>query len=1050
MIIPRYYEDLHMLHENTMPERAYYIPASRAMETLVHHREDSDRFQLLNGDWHFRYYDSIYDLTDHFYEEMFDDSDFDTIPVPSVWQNHGYDSHQYTNVNYPFPFDPPYVPQDNPCGAYRTCFSYEINETAPNAYLNFEGVDSCFYVWLNGHYVGYSQVSHSTSEFDVTAYMKNGLNQLAVLVLKWCDGSYLEDQDKFRTSGIFRDVYLLTRPAAGVYDYFITTELPSEQTDGDAVVSIRLTYFGGGAPTRAAIRDRDGCLVAETSVTSYDLLEQCTEPRAEHVEVSVRLPIAHPHLWNPERPYLYTLLIETEAETIIDHIGLREITVNDNVVSVNGGAVTFRGVNRHDSDPVTGPAVTLEQMRTDLFLMKQHNFNAIRTSHYPNSPVFYQLCDEYGFFVIDEADIEAHGACALFFEEDAWDNRCRRWSGPIADNPAFTEAILDRVKRCVQRDKNRPCVVIWSMGNESAFGPAFEQALKWTKQFDPSRLTHYESALYRNEERSCDFSHLDLYSRMYPSLEEIRDYLENEPDKPMILCEYCHSMGNGPGDFEDYEQLFQEFDGICGGFVWEWCDHAIYKGKNKDGADIYFYGGDHGEQVHDGNFCMDGLVDPDRTPHTGLLEYKNVHRPVRAVRYMADRGILELENMLDFTNVRERITITYEICRDGEVEKTGTAECPSIAPHETGSLPIEAAASVPGSTYLKLYYHQKEETACIPAGFLLGFDELPLFGEDNRNQTGLNILKHTAAAGLAPVSLSEDAVSLTLKGGRFLYVFDKRTGLPCRMTADGADLLTQPMQFNIWRAPTDNDKAVSAEWIRAHYDRASARAYVMTSETDGRTVKIRCHSSLCSPSTQKIMDMDTVWTVQADGTIDISVSVKRDPEFPELPRFGLRLFLPRELEQVTYYGIGPCESYIDKHQAGSHGLYRSPITDLHEDYIRPQENGSHFDCSFVALESGTHGLTAASRRTFCFNASVYTQEELAAKKHNFELEPSGNSVLCLDYAQNGIGSNSCGPRLIEKYRFDETDFCFDLRLIPFAKESAVAGHDYFLTNFRPS
>lgn len=1044
MIIPRYYEDLHMLHENTMPLRAYYIPASGQMNTLVHHREESDRFQLLNGDWQFRYYDSIYSLSESFFEETFDDSGFGTIPVPGVWQNHGYDSHQYTNVNYPFSFDPPYVPQDNPCGAYRVSFSYEPDEFAPDTYLNFEGVDSCFYVWLNGSYVGYSQVSHSTSEFDVTPYLKQGTNLLAVLVLKWCDGSYLEDQDKFRMSGIFRDVYLLRRPRNAVYDYFIQTELPGGSA-GEALVSIKLNYFHDVIPTRIRLLDQDGICVAKANIppaasspagmpgssAGTSAPASAGKPKTEY-DASISLHIEHPQLWNPEEPYLYTLVIETKDETITDRVGLRQVTVSNNVVMVNGTAVKFKGVNRHDSDPVTGFTVSLSQMKNDLFMMKQHNFNAIRTSHYPNAPVFYQLCDEYGFFVIDEADIEAHGACALYFEDDDWDNRCKKWSGPIADNPEFTDAILDRVKRCVHRDKNRPCVVTWSMGNESAFGPAFEQALHWTKTFDAGRLTHYESALYRDEHRTCDFSNLDLYSRMYPSLDEIRDYLEHDPDKPMILCEYCHSMGNGPGDFEDYYELFHEYDGICGGFVWEWCDHAIYKGKTEDGKDVYAYGGDHGETVHDENFCMDGLVYPDRTPHTGLLEYKNVHRPARAVAYEQDSGKLTLENTMNFTNLKDCIAITYELCCDGMVKETGMLITPSIAPRQTGTLQVSPLVPEQGKLYLKLYYHQKLKTACIPNGFVLGFDEIPLTGGDDRNQTAVDLLRHEADDA-TPVIQSGDDTTLTLKGSDFRYVFDRRTGLLQTMNVSGMEFLMRPVQYNVWRAPTDNDKSINKEWVRAHYDQASGRAYTVTCEVRGSKATVHCTSSLSAPSTQRMMDIDAVWTIDADGTADVSVSVKRNPEFPELPRFGLRFFLPRELDTVTYYGIGPYESYADKHHAGSHGLYSGSITSMHEDYLRPQENGSHCDCSFIRIESGTHGLAAAGNDTFCFNASVYTQEELAAKKHNYELEPCGDSVLCLDYAQNGIGSNSCGPGLIDKYRFDEEQFTFRIRLIPYRK-----------------
>ena len=445
MIIPRYYEDLHILHENTMPDRAYYIPASKAMDSLVHNRDTSDRFQLLNGDWSFQYFNSIYDLKEKFFEEGFNTSSFDVIPVPSVWQNHGYDTHQYTNVKYPFPFDPPYVPQDNPCGAYSTEFDFKTDQAAPNTYLNFEGVDSCFYVWLNGAYVGYSQVSHSTSEFDVTKHLKNGKNKLAVLVLKWCDGSYLEDQDKFRMSGIFRDVYLLKRPENSVFDYFVTTKTPSQDTRQKAQVTIHLRYFQDIIPTELTVYDMDGKQVASAAIPAEQAFENNFNIK-DGYQAASRLEIEDTKLWNPESPYLYTLVIKTANETITDRIGIREIYILDKVLYVNGTAIKFSGVNRHDSDPVTGFTISIDQMIKDLSMMKQHNFNAIRPSHYPNSPVFYQLCDEYGFYVIDEADMEAHGPSELFYEDDSWDNKSKKWNESIADNPAFTDAILDRVR----------------------------------------------------------------------------------------------------------------------------------------------------------------------------------------------------------------------------------------------------------------------------------------------------------------------------------------------------------------------------------------------------------------------------------------------------------------------------------------------------------------------------------------------------------------------------------------------------------------------------
>ena len=504
MIVPRYYEDLEMLHDNAMPTRAYYIPASIRKDDLVENRESSDRFQLLNGEWNFKYYKSIYDVKDAFYLNGYDTSEFDKATVPGVWQMAGYDMHQYTNIRYPFPFDPPYVPQDIPCGAYVHTFTYHREEKATSAFLNFEGVDSCFYVWINGRYVGYSQVSHMTSEFDVTSLLEDGTNTLAVLVLKWCDGSYLEDQDKFRMSGIFRDVYLLKRPQKSIWDYRITTKVEQDK----AIVKLNLAY-SEPIETAIDIEDQSGALVAHGEIEQDGSLE---------------FTVSNPVLWNTESPYLYTVILSTPDEVIVDHIGFRTIEIKDAVLYFNGVKIKFRGVNRHDSDPETGCVIGVEQIKKDLTLMKQHNFNAIRSSHYPNAPYFYQMCDKYGFMVIDEADIEAHGPFMLYRKEDTDRNRFYRWNEKIADNPEWEYAIVDRVQRMVQRDKNRTCIVMWSMGNESAYGCNFEKALEWTKSFDPDRITQYESARYRNYDKTYDYKYLDLYSRMYPVLTEIDEY----------------------------------------------------------------------------------------------------------------------------------------------------------------------------------------------------------------------------------------------------------------------------------------------------------------------------------------------------------------------------------------------------------------------------------------------------------------------------------------------------------------------------------------------
>ena len=1011
MIVPRYYENLSVLHENTMPARAYYIPASKRMDNLVEHREESDRMQLLNGTWKFQYFNSIYDIQDSFFEKNHDTENFDEIQVPSVWQMAGYDTHQYTNIRYPFPFDPPYVPQDIPCGAYVHNFEYSRDEKASKAFLNFEGVDSCFYVWINGSYIGYSQVSHMTSEFDVTDVLQDGTNTVAVLVMKWCDGSYLEDQDKFRMSGIFRDVYILKRPKQAISDYHIKTRIE----DMLAKVEIEMKFYSP-LNVKISIEDRNGAVVALGSIAE---------------EGTAVLDIASPELWNTENPYLYKLILETENEVIVDHIALRKIEIKDQVIYLNGQKIKFRGVNRHDSDPVTGFTINPEQITTDLTLMKQHNFNAIRSSHYPNAPFFYEMCDKYGFMVIDEADIEAHGPFMIYRKEDTDYNRFKRWNEKIADDPVWEEAIVDRVKLMVERDKNRFCIVMWSMGNESAYGCNFEKALEWTKNFDPDRITQYESARYRNYDETYDYSNLDVYSRMYPAFSEIQEYLDKDGSKPFLLVEYCHSMGNGPGDFEDYFQMIQDNDKMCGGFVWEWCDHAIAHGTAENGKTIYAYGGDHGEEIHDGNFCMDGLVYPDRTVHTGLLEYKNVYRPARVVSYNKESGELVLHNYMDFDDLKAYVKISYELTQDGLVISKGILPEFSVAPHGEGKTNLKINVPENGKCYLKLIYHLKKELPLLDEDHILGFDEIEVSKEDTKFKLAEKWIPKTVVD--SELQVNENDTQIHIKGREFAYTIDKRTALFTEMKFAGREYLNHPMELNIWRAPTDNDMYIKSEWKKAHYDKAYTRAYTTEVVQGKHGVKITSHASVVAETVQKILDVTITWKIEAAGKIDADIVVTKDDEFPDLPRFGVRMFLDKKLSAVRYFGMGPQESYCDKHQAASHGLYRADVGDLHEDYIRPQENGSHYDCEYVELNNSRYGIVASAEKAFSFNASYYTQEELEKKTHNYELIESDSVVFCVDYALNGIASNSCGPVVLEQDRFDDVLFRFQFTLIPYVK-----------------
>ena len=1011
MVVPRFYEDLNVMHHKTMPARTYYIPASVRMNDLVEHRERSDRFQLLNGEWKFQYYNSIYDVTESFYEKGYDVSGFDQVTVPGVWQMDGYDTHQYTNIRYPFPFDPPYVPQDIPCGAYVHNFEYHREKKASKAFLNFEGVDSCFYVWVNGAYAGYSQVPHATSEFDVTDLLNEGENTLAVLVLKWCDGSYLEDQDKFRMSGIFRDVYLLKRPEKTIRDYHITTDV-----EKDSVVVKLDMHFAEPVETKVTIEDKYGAVVARGETAENGVLE---------------LTVLNPVLWNAENPYLYQVILTMPDEVIVDRIGFRTIEIKDKVVYFNGEKIKFRGVNRHDSDPETGFVINVRQIKKDLMLMKQHNFNAIRSSHYPNAPYFYQMCDEYGFMVIDEADIEAHGPFMLYRKEDTDQNRFHHWNEKIADDPAWEKAIVDRVQLMVQRDKNRSCIVMWSMGNESAYGCNFEKALAWTKKFDPDRITQYESARYRNYDITYNYDDLDLYSRMYPSLQEIEDYLKNDGSKPFLLVEYCHSMGNGPGDFEDYFQMIHKDDRMCGGFVWEWCDHAIAHGTAENGKTRYYYGGDHGETIHDGNFCMDGLVYPDRTPHTGLLEYKNVYRPVRVVSYDWKNGQIVLHNYMDFDDLKDYVDIFYEMTQDGLTVEKGKLANVVAAPHSDAMVELKLQVPSTGKVYLKLIYRLKKEMPLLEQGYELGFDEMKLANEDDRNRQAVKWLEQEKPG--ETIDVKENDKQIVLRAKDFTYVLDKRTGLFEDMQFAGRSYINHPMELNIWRAPTDNDMYIKKEWKKAHYDAAYTRAYRIEVLQNKHGVLIMEHVAVVADTVQKILDVEMTWKINEDGKIEAVIEAVKDKEFPDLPRFGIRMFLNKKMDEITYFGMGPQESYRDKHQASWHGLFRSKVAQMHEDYIRPQENGSHYDCDYVELTNGQCGIAAVSKNPFSFNASVYTQEELERATHNYELKESDSTVFCMDYAMNGIGSNSCGPDVLNNYRFAEEAFQFQFEFIPFVK-----------------
>lgn len=1005
-----YHENPLELHVGTLENRSYYIPYGETTGAMTGKRELSDRFTLLSGVWDFAFFDRIQSVP-----ETIDYAA--SIPVPSVWQQHGYDRHQYTNVRYPFPYDPPYVPQNNPCGVYRRAFTMHPQEGMVY-HLNFEGVDSCFYVHVNGQFVGFSQVSHSTSEFDITPFVRKGDNTLTVYVLKWCFGSYMEDQDKLRMSGIFRDVYILTRPANHLRDFFVHTQLLD--ADGAAEISIDLCKQDANLPITLSLFSPSDELLGTQTVTG-----QCAT-----------FTVDGALLWTAETPTLYTLLIQAGGEHIAQRVGIRTIRIESGVVLLNEKPIKFRGVNRHDSDPVTGYAISMAQMLHDMRLMKAHNVNAIRTSHYPNAPWVAELCDQYGFYLLSESDVECHGVVSLYQadrqtvrDQEAIDRHSETYSR-IARDPMFEPAILDRVQRNVIRDKNSASVLIWSLGNESGYGPCLEKAGRWVKAYDPSRLTHYEGAVHLPPSLACDTSMLDLHSEMYSPLQRINDYFESQVDtRPFILCEYIHAMGNGPGDVWDYQQLIDKYPGFCGGFVWEFCDHAVYMGKTAKGKDKYFYGGDFGEYPHDGNFCMDGLVYPSRKPHTGFLEFKQVIRPIRAELLTDGTPRILFSNWLDFTTIDDAIQVAFTLTCGAQVIQEGTIDLPRIAPHGSAEVPLPCAVPDHGTYLLLLVYKQKYDQLLTCAGHELGRDQLVL--REGVVPPPIEAKNHSKN----PPHICETSTHVILLGDHFTYTWNKITGLFDTMVYRQQSLLVHPMDYNIWRAPTDNDRNVRRQWEEAGYDCAKPRVYTVNArQADGMAV-IEAVLSLGAVYRQRIIDIDVAFTIDGDGKVAMRLHGKRNTEMPFLPRFGIRLFMPKVMQKAAYFGYGPYESYVDKRQASWLGLFHTTAAQNHEDYIKPQENGSHYGCSYVQITDGAASLYAYAGTPFSFNISPYTQEELAQKAHNYELEPADCTVLCLDYKLSGIGSNSCGPVLQPIYRFDEEDFTYTLTLAPDCAQS---------------
>jgi beta-galactosidase len=998
--IEKYWEDLNVLHVNRELPRAYFIPYQDAEIAFAKKRGKSSFYQTLNGSWKFQYQSSVKNVEDGFYKLSADVQDWDDLIVPSCWQTNGYDQLHYTNVNYPIPCDPPFVPNDNPAGLYVRDFNVSDKWEAKEKFIIFEGVNACFYLWINGEFVGYSQGSRVPAEFNLSPYTKPGKNRIAVMVLKWCDGTYLEDQDLWRFTGIFRDVYLLAREEAHIRDVFIQQELSEGFQQGILHCEIDVTRQ---TEVRTELKDKLGNRISE-GISTID------------GRGLIKLEVNNPKLWNAESPDLYELYLYCGEEVLLFSVGFRKIEIIEGVFKINGKAIKVKGVNRHDSHPELGQTIPIQHMIEDLTIMKRHNVNTVRTSHYPNDPRFLELCNEMGFYVVDEADLECHGV------HNAGDFHM------LSKNPDWEQAFVDRAIRMVERDKNHPSIVIWSLGNESGYDANHQAMAIWTKKRDASRPVHYEGAasVYNgNPDVEC----LDMESRMYASVEFIEQYAQDKnTSKPLFLCEYSHAMGNGPGDLKDYWDVIYKYPKLMGGCVWEWCDHGI-RTQTEDGKTFFAYGGDFGEKPHDGNFCIDGLVAPDRKPHTGLLELKQIIAPIHFDAVDLLKGSIKVINLYDFIDL-SHVKLTWKLEKDGNLVEQGELTNINISPQASQIfvLPYRIPKSTVSPYFLTISSYMKEDVEWAEQGHEISFAqfELPI----EKVEVGSNV----EIANEIEI-FSNDHIA-EINGFNFQHVFDLYEGSFVKISKHGVNQITSMPRFNIWRAPIDNDRNIKQKWIEQGYDRAVMHVYESKIINQTATsMEISVNFSLGGYIKRPILHGEAKWTVDGTGQITLKVKVKVTEELPFLPRFGLQLTMPKGTEEVEYFGFGPHESYVDKCQSVKKGKYIMKVDELAEHYIMPQENGSRFDTDWTILSNlQGMGLHFESDERFSFNASHYTPEDLTAAKHAHELVKRTETIVHMDYKMSGVGSNSCGPELLEKYRLNEKEFEFSLKIKPVFKE----------------
>lgn len=1028
------WENLKVLQRGRLQDHAYFVSYADAASALTYERGLSPWFRLLNGSWQFHYAEAPSLVPEGFEKNGFEDSAWATLEVPGHWQLQGFGKPHYTDLYYPFPVDPPRVPSDNPTGCYRRSFHIPAAWKDRQIVLRFEGVDSAFHVWVNGQEAGYSQGSRLPSEFDITSFIREGDNQLAVKVYQWSDGSYLEDQDMWWLSGIFRDVSLFARPQVQIRDFTIRTELNDALDQG--VLDIRAEIgsmnaadaCGGGYRLNARLLDGSKAKeVGAAMVSGIEPVPGAAEP------AQLRIQVEQPRLWSAEEPNLYHLLLTLEdqeggiIECIPYQVGFRRIEIAGNRFLVNGVPILLKGVNRHDYHPELGRAVPYGTMLQDVLLMKRHNINAVRTSHYPNDPRFYDLCDEYGLYVMDETDLECHGFELL-------GNISR-----ISDDPDWKDAYVDRMVRMVERDKNHPSIIMWSMGNESGFGCNFEAMADWCRAKDPTRLIHYE------EDR--EGKSVDVMSTMYTSVEKLAELASaDSPKKPRIICEYAHAMGNGPGGLTEYNELFRSCEGLQGGYVWEWTDHGL-KTVDDQGRSYYAYGGDFGDVPNNSNFCMDGLLFPDRTPSPGLLELKKVIEPVATEALDLGHGELEVENRFDFIGLTN-LEASWSLHADGRLLQSGTVPMPVVEPHGRARLvlPYDLTGQyVPAASevYLTVRYVLRQDCSWAEQGHEAATAQFRIPEELLSSPQAMRA--DTGAYTPETLSCAEHGYYLHINGADFQVVFNMAEGIIDSWTSNGTELIARGggPRLSFWRAPIDNDMYMVQEWRKAYMHLLRHRIDDVSWRQEAAScVTVSVHARIAPPVYDWGFRCTYRYTLHGDGRMHLMVEgVPLGVPPKMLPRIGLDLTLPGAMGQVDWSGRGPGESYADSKQANLHGVYHASVDELFTPYIVPQDNGNRTEASWISVTNiRGSGILAAGLPSLEFSAHRYTAEDLETAMHLKDLKPRDTVSLHLDYRQNGLGSNSCGPAQLPAYELRPEAFEYQLMLMPYSNQAVSPAH----------